>query len=87
MTKFTKAQIKALKSVYDRCPIDQYNRRIEPRYIQNSEYYLGTPTYCYPGAISYNTFRRSASRAFGNCLMVPWCGMMLGIETDGYTHS
>ena len=21
------------------------------------------------------------------CLMVPWCGMWLGIEKDGHTHS
>jgi len=21
------------------------------------------------------------------CVMVPWCGMQIGIETDGYTHS
>jgi hypothetical protein len=22
-----------------------------------------------------------------DCIMVQWCGMWLGIETDGYTHS
>lgn len=22
-----------------------------------------------------------------DCVMVPWCGMWLGIEQDGYTHS
>lgn len=37
--------------------------------------------------MSYLTFRRSAFIAFGDCLMVPWLGMILGIETDGYTHS
>ena len=22
-----------------------------------------------------------------DCLMIKWCGMWLGIETDGFTHS
>jgi hypothetical protein len=22
-----------------------------------------------------------------DCVMVPWCGMWIGIERDGYTHS
>lgn len=35
----------------------------------------------------YRAFRRTAWIAFGDCLMVPWAGMMLGIERDGYTHS
>mgnify|MGYP003148461483 CR=1 FL=1 len=38
-------------------------------------------------APSYLAFRRTAFLAFGDCVMVPWCGMILGIETDGYTHS
>ena len=37
---------------------------------------------------SYLTWRRTAVRApFDGCVMVPWCGMWLGIEPDGYTHS
>lgn len=35
----------------------------------------------------YKAFRRTARFAFGDCLMVPWAGMVLGIESDGYTHS
>ncbi len=39
-------------------------------------------------APSYLAFRRTAHKAFIiNCLMVPWKGMWLGIEPDGYTHS
>ena len=39
-------------------------------------------------APSYLAFRRTAFRAFfDDCIMVPWKGMILGIETDGYTHS
>ena len=34
----------------------------------------------------YRAFRRTVQ--FGhNCAMVHWCGMWLGIEEDGYTHS
>lgn len=36
---------------------------------------------------SFLTFRRSVQVAFGNVAMVEWCGMILGIEPDGYTHS
>jgi len=39
--------------------------------------------------LSFLSFRRTAVPLFGGggCIMVPWCGMMLGIETDGYCHS
>ncbi len=36
---------------------------------------------------SFEAFLSTAQTAFGDCVMVPWCGMWLGIETDGYTHS
>ncbi len=35
---------------------------------------------------SYRHFRKTAQPGSG-CIMVPWCGMWLGIEPDGYTHS
>lgn len=35
---------------------------------------------------SYLEFRRTVQPGW-NCVMVEWCGMWLGIETDGYTHS
>tara|TARA_R100001086_G_scaffold245869_1_gene177352 strand:+ start:1410 stop:1589 length:180 start_codon:yes stop_codon:yes gene_type:complete len=35
---------------------------------------------------SYLEFRRTVQLGW-DCVMVPWCGMWLGIETDGYTHS
>lgn len=34
----------------------------------------------------YTRFRRTARPSFG-CWMVHWCGMWLGIEPDGHTHS
>jgi len=36
--------------------------------------------------MSYREFRRTVSQGF-DCVMVYWCDMWLGIETDGYTHS
>lgn len=35
---------------------------------------------------SYLKFRRTVLPGPG-CIMVPYCGMWLGIEPDGYTHS
>ena len=35
---------------------------------------------------SYLTFRRTVQMGWG-CIMVPFAGMWLGIEPDGYTHS
>jgi hypothetical protein len=36
---------------------------------------------------AYRAFRKSAFRAFGDVIMIKWCGMLIGIETDGHTHS
>jgi len=36
--------------------------------------------------MSYLQFRRTVVQTI-DCIMVKWCGMWLGIETDGYTHS
>jgi hypothetical protein len=35
---------------------------------------------------SYLIFRRTVVQGWG-CIMVPFAGMWLGIEPDGYTHS
>lgn len=41
-----------------------------------------------PLGISYLTFRRTVRPYVGgDCVMVSWQGMWLGIETDGYVHS
>ena len=41
-----------------------------------------------PNEKTYLQFRRSAHYSHGvECFMVTWCGMWLGIEKDGYTHS
>jgi hypothetical protein len=42
------------------------------------------------GARTYREFRERAvwgPFGFRGVLMLPWCGMWLGIERDGYTHS
>lgn len=38
---------------------------------------------------SFLRFRRNAFWEFANgpALMVPWAGMIMGIEPDGYAHS
>jgi hypothetical protein len=35
----------------------------------------------------YLKFRRQAYHSHMGCMMLPWHGMWLGIEPDGYTHS
>ena len=37
--------------------------------------------------LTYLQFRRSVVPEIEGCILVKWCGMWLGIETDGYTHS
>lgn len=39
-----------------------------------------------PRSPQYRQFRRTVLPGPG-CLMLPWHGMWLGIEPDGYTHS
>ena len=38
--------------------------------------------------MSYREFRRTViSYGYDDCVLVKWCGMWLGIERNGYTHS
>ncbi len=39
--------------------------------------------------MSYREFRKHAQPLIGGsgCIMVPWCGMWVGIELDGHTHT
>jgi len=41
------------------------------------------------GARSYLQFRRRVVPAIGGdyVMLLPWCGMWLGVETNGYSHS
>jgi hypothetical protein len=36
--------------------------------------------------MTYRQFRKTVRFSY-DCAMVHWCGMWLGIEKDGYTHS
>ena len=76
----TRQQREALKRVYDRTALV-----IEPdgttRNAKQNEQYYGLARYA-----TYREFRRTVQRGY-DCIMVPWCGMWLGIESDGYTHS
>lgn len=37
---------------------------------------------------AYRTFRRTCRKDYLlGCITVPWAGMLLGIEPDGYIHS
>ena len=41
-----------------------------------------------PNHLTYREFRKTVvPYVGGGCVMVPWAGMWLGIEEDGYTHS
>ena len=41
---------------------------------------------CDNQGLTYLAFRRGVVPGHG-CIMVKWCNMWLGIESDGYTHS
>jgi len=39
-----------------------------------------------PQGMTYRQFRATVQPG-PDCVLVRWCGMWLGIERDGYTHS
>ena len=47
----------------------------------------GTPNKGQAWQGTYREFRRTVIKHPDDCVMVPWCGMWLGIEKDGHTHS
>ena len=75
MVKTTKAQRLALKRKLDQ----QFDSYVEA--LKRGERPTPPPT--------YRQFRESIMPEFGGygTILVRWCGMTLGIETDGYTHS
>ena len=77
MHKFTKAQLLSLYRVW----VSEV-ARVE----SNREHGVTFPG-DENGVPSYLGFRRRAFLAYGDCLMIPCKGMVLGIETDGYCHS
>ena len=78
-TVLTREQRKALKRVFDRTPLVlKWNGKTNMPTNGLADWHSPLMT--------YRQFRKLAVSSFG-CVMVPWCGMWLGIETDGYTHS
>lgn len=82
MNVLTKAQRVALKRVFDRQALVLVfdGKTHMPRRAENYAPDESGPL------MTYRQFRKLAIASFG-CVMVPWCGMWLGIESDGYTHS
>lgn len=84
MYVLSKEQRAALKRVFDRQPLVRLPQR-------NGRGFSAERWANHPPALpqmTYLQFRRLAYAAVViDCVMVPWCGMWLGIERDGYTHS
>ena len=78
-TKITLAQAVALQRVFDRCrlTIDADGM------MHNAE---NDPGRDLSGDLSFEEFMSNTATG-GDVVMVPWCGMHLGIEPDGYCHS
>ena len=71
MTKLTRGQREALATVY--------RRELDSDRVG---------TWRVPKTLKgYRAFRRTVYPGNWGCVMVPWAGMHLGIEEDGYTHS
>lgn len=77
MIKTTKAQRAALK-----CKFDQSKAR-NIAYARKDGYNIEIRV-CY---INYRHMRKEAVQGDYGSLMILWCNMWLGIESDGYTHS
>jgi hypothetical protein len=82
--RITREQRKALKRVFDRCPLFLLwdGKTWMPCSTEgwNAHKRLNQPN------MTFRQFRKLAFTSFGT-LIVPWCGMWLAIEEDGYTHS
>jgi hypothetical protein len=89
MVKLTKEQQIALKRVFDRCELIKLADGFHNREAMASQYLpesLATKIVKDAPKVTYLTFRRDVRQGW-DCVMVQWCGMWLGIETNGYIHS
>jgi len=80
----TRPQRIALKAVYDRGPLKLgYHWNPAANRPQQMAVTADKPE------LSYRDFRKLARPMIcgDGCVLVPWQGMWLGIEPDGYTHS
>jgi len=90
MVKTTRKQREALFRVFQR----DFPNHITPRMRHSGTKcpHCGRwsdPAIVVTSSIQYRRFRKSVAPYWdkSGCIMLPWAGMMLGIETDGYTHS
>lgn len=81
MIKTTRAQRVALFRVFQR----DFPSYVSPRMRRRSD----TGEVVRVSSIQWRRFRSRVTRPMlhDGCIMLPWAGMWLGIETDGYTHS
>lgn len=102
MIKTTKAQREALFKVFQRdfpgwlTPTKRlthpqlYRNSLLPKTIEEAEAFAVNFPHLVTKVPSkqYRRFRKTVQPYFGGeCVMVHWAGMWLGIEQDGYTHS
>lgn len=77
MVKTTRAQREALFRIFQR----DFPNWVTPFYRDSFKGgHVRVPS------IQYRRFRSKVQPGPG-CIMLPWSGMWLGIEPDGYTHS
>lgn len=88
MVKTTRKQREALFKIFQRdfpswiTPTQRLKGHVCPECGYNDGAPVKVPS------LQYRRFRKTVQPFFGDsCVMVPWQGMWLGIETDGYTHS
>jgi hypothetical protein len=83
MVKLNRKQREALYRVFNRCPLDADANKLHCPSDANADILGGVLT-----PLTYRQFRQKVQPMLGGGgVMIHWCGMWLGIETDGYTHS
>jgi hypothetical protein len=97
MVRLNRAQRLALKRVFDRGPITVKHEPVAALTPKGQTIGFWDERLrmadCTPvhreTTLTYRQFRKQVCPVFGGggCVIVPWCGMWLGIEPDGYTHS
>jgi hypothetical protein len=72
----TPEQEKALREIYDRGPVPHMDKSpLDGQWVRSGR------------DATFEEFVATSAPAIDGCVMVPWCGMYLGIEKDGYVHS
>jgi hypothetical protein len=83
MRPSTRAQRVTFKEVFDRTPLYagvSPRDGVSPMAFNNYDAEPGRAD------LTYRQFRKMIVVCF-DCACIPWCGMWLAVETDGYVHS